>query len=238
MKAAIIAAGTGERLARGGVLTPKPLVPICGEPMISRVIRASSRVNATSIACVVNDVNPEVASYLRSRRWPVPLELVVKTTPNSMESLFALAPILKDEPFLLLTVDAVFGFSALGEFLADARELVHAQGVLGLTSFVEDEKPLWVGLAEDRRITALGDGARPTPYVTAGFYYLSPELFAVMDVARAKRLAAFRQFLGLLLETGFSLYGVPGPKSVDVDRPEDIQRAEAFLREMCEQRGS
>jgi len=44
-------------------------------------------------------------------------------------------------------------------------------------------------------------------------------------------LTAFRQFLGLLVESGYRVYGIPVSKTVDVDYPEDIRKAEAFLEE-------
>jgi NDP-sugar pyrophosphorylase family protein len=234
MRAGIIAAGKGERLARAGVTIPKPLVPIGGEPMIARVIRAAAYLKVSAIACIVNDLDRSVAEYLRSGSWPVPLELIVKTTPSSMESLFCLAPVLNDGPFLLFTVDSVFGFRALEKFTAQAQSLSEAQGVLAITGFVNDEKPLWVKVDASRRITALGEEARPSRYVTSGFYYFRPEIFAMIGAARARKLNALRQFLGLLLESGFSLYGLPVSKTVDVDCPEDIEKAEAYLREIAD----
>ena len=162
MKAAIIAAGQGKRLSKRGVDIPKPLIPIHKEPLIARAIRAAAHVKATSVACIVNDLNPAVACYLQSTPWPVPLELVVKTTPSSMESLFSLAPLLKDEPFLLFTVDAVFEFERLKKFLTEARRL-NGDGVLAVTRFVDDEKPLWVRFDRSHKMIALGDRVRPCP---------------------------------------------------------------------------
>lgn len=233
MKAGIIAAGQGDRLIRGGILVPKPLVTIGREPLIARAIRAANHAGVTSIACIVNDMNPAVAEYLRSASWPVPLELVVKTTPSSMESLFSLAPLLSNEPFLLFTVDAVFEFGMLKSFLKKARRR-GGDGALAVTCFVDDEKPLWVKLDKSQRIIALGDRARPGQQVTAGFYYFRPRIFSLIDAARERRLSALRQFLGLLLENHFSLYGIPVPKTIDVDTPEDIKKAHRYLVEAGE----
>jgi NDP-sugar pyrophosphorylase family protein len=230
MKAGIIAAGTGERLAARGISTPKPLVRINGEPLIARVIRAAASVRATSIACIINDLTPEVDRYLRTGAWPVPLDIIKKTTPSSMESLFSLAPLLADEPFLLFTVDTVFPFTSLKRFLARASSLNDAQGVLALTRFVDDEKPLRVRIDRNHRITAMGEGALTSPYVTAGFYYLEPSIFHLVEPARARNLGALRQFLGLLVESGYRLYGVPVSKTIDVDLPEDIGMAEQYVK--------
>jgi NDP-sugar pyrophosphorylase family protein len=234
MKAGIIAAGKGERLVRGGIPVPKPLVPVCGEPMIARAIRAAARLKVTSIACIVNNLHPEVAGYLRSGHWPVPLELVVKNTSSSMESLFELAPFLDTGPFMLFTVDAVFPFETLDPFLFKARGIHGASGVLALTRFVDDEKPLWVETDADQKITAMGNDAGPCPYVTAGFYYFHPDIFTEVRAARAVKLGALRQFLGLLVDSGHAIYGLPVSKTLDVDYPEDIEKAEGFLREIGE----
>ena len=230
MKAGIIAAGTGERLAQRGISTPKPLIRIGDEPLIARVIRAAASVRATSVACIINDLTPELDQYLRSSTWPLPLEIVKKTTPSSMESLFSLAPLLADEPFLLFTVDAVFPFASLRRFLTKASSLSDAQGVLALTRFVDDEKPLWVRTDRYSRVTAIGDAARTSHYVTAGFYYFEPAIFHHVESARARGLGALRQFLGLLLDSGYRLYGLPVSKTIDVDHPEDIEIAEQYLK--------
>jgi len=230
MKAAIIAAGKGERFAHSGIATPKPLIPVGGAPLISRTIRSAARAGAASVACIVNDLQPGVAEYLRAASWPVPLELLVKTTPSSMESLFGLAPLLSGEPFLMLTVDAVFAAETLERFLAAARGIAGARGVLALTRYVADETPLWARMDDRSKIIALGDAAPPTPFVTAGFYYFHPEIFTAIGRARSRKLRALRHFLGLLVQDGLPLYGVEVPKTIDVDTPDDLKAAEAFFK--------
>ncbi|HVN22520.1 MAG TPA: NDP-sugar synthase [Syntrophorhabdales bacterium] len=231
MKAGIIAAGTGERMTQGGIFTPKPMICVGGEPLIARAIRAAASVGVTSIACIINDLTPELDRYLRTKTWPVPLEIVKKTTPSSMESLFTLAPLLAIEPFLLFTVDAVFPFASLKRFLTKGSSLPDAQGVLALTRFVDDEKPLRVKTDRNHRVSALGDAAGTSRYVTAGFYYFEPSIFYLVESARARGLNALRQFLGLLLDREYRLYGIPVSKTVDVDHPEDIETAERYLTE-------
>jgi NDP-sugar pyrophosphorylase family protein len=147
-----------------------------------------------------------------------------------MESLFTLAPLLRDDLFLLLTVDAVFAPTVLRRFLMATTCRPTADGVLAVSAFVDDEKPLWVELAPGGRIGAFGPAARPGGLVTAGFYVFRPRIFDEIDAARAAGLGALRAFLGHLLARGYRLYGKRVPKTVDVDRPEDIASAEAFIR--------
>jgi NDP-sugar pyrophosphorylase family protein len=234
MKMGIIAAGTGDRFAQRGVITPKPLIPVNGKPLLMRVIEAGAQLNIKSIACIVNDLNPSVAGFLRSGHWPVPVEIVVKTTPSSMESLFCLAPLLSDTPFFLFTVDVVCVQKDLVDFARKARALKDSKGALALTSFVDDEKPLWAAMNGSNRITALGDAARGSRFVTAGFYYFSPDIFAEIDASRRKKFSALRQFLNHLVDEGYPIHGVPVPKTIDVDHPEDIEKAEEYLKEINE----
>ncbi len=230
MKAGIIAAGKGERLGAGGSPIPKPLVSIGGEPMIGRLIRLVASAGIASLCCIINEESPAVEEYLLAGNWPIPLQLVKKTTDNSMESLFALAPLLEGAPFALFTVDTVFRALTLKRFLAAAAAIPSAQGVLALTRFCDDEKPLRVAIDHNRRVVRMGETSDIGRRVTAGFYRFEPSVFDFVGRARSRGLSALRQFLCFLLETDYGLYGISAAKTIDVDRPEDIVEAENYLK--------
>lgn len=229
MKAGIIAAGLGERLRAAGFTQPKPLVPVAGEPLIDHVLRAVGAAGIGQVACIVNEESEGIETHCRTR-WPeLRFDFIRRTTPSSMESLFTLAPLLGQERFLLLTVDAVFAPATLRDFLAAAARCADAHGVLAVNGFVDDEKPLWVRLTSAGRITAFGPAAQDAGLVTAGFYLFSPEIFNEVGAARQAGCAALRQFLAHLVTRGYRLYGALVGKTVDVDRPQDIAVAEAFV---------
>lgn len=227
MKAGIIAAGVGSRLAQGGIATPKPLVRVGGETLLGRAIREATQAGAERVAVITTPVFPEVERFLRAGPWPAPVDLVVWESPNSLQSLLALRPYL-DAPFLLLTVDGVFAPGALPRFAAQARQ-APAAGALGLTTFQEDEKPLYVEVSPDGRVLSVGRGV--SPFITAGCYFFEPRVFDYEGAARARGLTALRQFLAFLVDEGFPLWGIEVGPAVDVDHPEDVARAEAFLKE-------
>jgi len=230
MKAGLIAAGLGERLRQGGLMMPKPLVPVAGRALVDYVLGAAAAAEVDRIACIINEESRGIEEHCR-RNWPqIEFEFVRRTTPSSMESLFALRPLLDRERFLLLTVDAVFAPAVLKEFLRAAGNHVAADGVLALSAFVDDEKPLWTGMAPDGRITALGAVAHGSTLVTAGFYVFEPVIFREIPAARHAGFTALRQFLAHLLRERYRLYGERIAKTVDVDRREDIAAAEAFVR--------
>ena len=62
----------------------------------------------------------------------------------------------------------------------------------------------------------------------------APDIFAEIARARKKKLNALRRFLGHLVDEGYPIHGVPVPKTIDVDYPEDIEKAEAYLKEINE----
>lgn len=225
MKAGIIAAGLGSRLLQGGVTVPKPLVEVAGDTLIGRVIREAAAAGASEVAVVTTPIYPQVAAYLRERPWPVPVAVLEWESPHSLASLLALRPYL-DEPFVLSTVDAVLAAGALAAFAARAQACP-GLGALGLTRHIDDEKPLYVSLGEEGRILSLGHG--PSPWITAGCYYFSPRVFDYETAARERGLGALRQFLAFLVEAGEILWGVDVGPAVDVDHPEDMTRAAAFL---------
>jgi len=232
MKAGIIAAGTGERLLAAGIATPKPLVQVAGKPLVDHVLDAVAAAGIGAAACIFNAEPPAdaVEAHCRARRGAPALTIVRRTTPSSMESLFALAPHLREARFLLLTVDAVFPPAVLRAFLAAAAARADADAVLAVTDHIDDEKPLHAALDAGGRVTALGDAARGSRLVTAGFYVFAPRIFAEIEAARAARFGALRQFLAHLLARGYAVAGAPIGQTFDVDRPADIAAAEAFVR--------
>ena len=195
MKAGIIAAGLGERFQRAGILTPKPLIEIGGKTLLARAVESAVSAGATEIALIVNAQFGEVERFVRGRDWPAPIHLIVRTTPSSMESFFALEPLLHDSPFLLLTVDALYPPGTL-EGLSSAGGAAGPAGTLAVTKFVDDEKPLFAELDPQRRITALGGPASASPWVTSGVYFLFPVVYSLVGATPARQRGAVRQILG------------------------------------------
>ncbi len=222
----------GRRLAQGGVMVPKPLVRLLGETLIGRAIREAAQAGAGRVAIIVNPRFPEVISHLSARTWPVQVDLIIWDSPSSLESFLALRPYLRSAPFLLLTVDAVLAPGALAAFVEKARQ-VQAAGALGITTLIDDEKPLYVEVDEEGGVLALG--SHPSPYITAGCYFFQPQVYDYEALAREQGLKALREFLGMLIREAFPLQGIHVGPAVDVDHPEDIARAEACLRGKCGQ---
>jgi len=235
MTFAIIAAGEGSRLRAEGVTVSKPLVRLQGVPMIERIIGIAVRTGAERFCCIINEESNDLREYFSSHEFDIPVKIIVKSTPSSMHSLFALAPLLKDGPFCLTTVDAVFIEDEFKRYLAKASQIQGVDGLLAVTRFVDDEKPLFVEMNNQNRILKFSDQRDELEWVTGGIYYFSPRVFDVMDGALGRRMNRLRNLLRYLLECGYALEGFPFSKIVDVDHVGDIAVAEKFLEERATQ---
>lgn len=232
MNYAIIAAGEGSRLAQEGIAKPKPLVELQGEPMIGRLINIMLRCNAESISIIVNEHMTEVREYLQALELPVPLNLVVKTTPSSMHSLWHLSRVIPEGKFCLTTVDTIFREEDFKGYIDAFEADDEDDGMWAVTPFVDDEKPLWVGVDEQMTITAFRDkrwdGAR---YVSGGVYAMTDGAFEVLERCIEQGVSRMRNFQRALVESGRRLKAYSIDKIVDVDHAGDIATAEAFLAE-------
>ena len=232
MNYAIIAAGEGSRLAQEGIAKPKPLVELQGEPMIGRLINIMLRCNAESISIIVNEHMTEVREYLESLELPVPLHLVVQTTPSSMHSLWHLSRVIPEGKFCLTTVDTIFREQDFKEYIQAFEQDENHDGMWAVTPFVDDEKPLWVKVDEQMNITAFRDkGWEGAKYVSGGVYSMTDKAFEVLDQCIEKGISRMRNFQRALIEAGHKLQAFSIEKIVDVDHAGDIATAEAFLQE-------
>ncbi len=230
MKAGIIAAGEGSRLKAEGIDIPKPLVPVGGTPLIERLIRSFIRNGITEIACIVNEYSLEVKQFVEERRFPAKIRFVVRTTPSSMHSLFALAPHLSDERFLLSTVDPIYAEDEFAAFLRHGESATGVDGLLAITQYVDDERPLYVRLDARKRIEAFSK-TESTPWVTGGMYIFSPRIFDEMTPALHAGIERLRGFLAHLVEHKYVLEGFPFSKIIDVDHTADVEAARRWMEE-------
>lgn len=230
MNYAIIAAGEGSRLAQEGVAKPKPLVDICGEPMIGRLINLFCRCNAESISIIVNEQMTEVREYIESLSLDIPLNLVVKTTPSSMHSFFELSRVIPKGRFCLTTVDTLFREQDFRPYIEAMEADERYDGMMAVTDYIDDEKPLYVQTDDDLNITAFRDerydGAK---YISGGIYALNEKAIDVLADCMERGVARMRNFQRALVDAGLRLKAYPMGKILDVDHAGDIEKAENFI---------
>jgi len=237
----VLAAGRGERLRPGVAGLPKPLVELDGVTLLARQARELLEAGAATVAAIIN---AETAALIAKRQIGLPpeLSLVVRDTPNSMETLLAATDYLRCEHFLAAAVDAVLGAGEFRKFAHGAALAVHSNssprfdGALGLVRWRGDCNPLFAQIDSEARITHLG--ATQSNLVTAGVYFLPARVFEFTDNARRAGLGALREFLAFLLSEGVSLKGISIDRAIDIDEPADLADARDLIRaeELAEKR--
>ncbi len=231
MKFAIISAGEGSRLTQEGVTVPKPLVELNGMPMIERLIRLFVRVGATEIAIIINNEQRETREFLEQLRTELPLKIEVESTLSSMHSFYALAPFLTGDRFCLTTVDTIFREEEFARFIEEFNR-TEADGMMAVTDFVDDEKPLYVSTDTNMRITGFHDReTEDCRYVSGGIYCLKSSSLKVLQRCMDEGVSRMRNFQRELVVEGMTLLAWSFNKIIDVDHVSDIAKAEAFLNE-------
>ena len=230
MNYAIIAAGEGSRLVQEGVKLPKPLVNLNGTPMIKRLIDIFLRCNATSLSIIVNEEMHQVREYLESLDIPVPFRLVVKSTPSSMHSFYEVSRHFEEGKFCLTTVDTIFHEEEFKKYIeAFENDSTGADGFMAVTSFIDDEKPLYIDTDTDLNITAFKDAAWDgVKFISGGIYGLTPPALRVLENCMENGVSRMRNYQRALVDAGLKLKAFPFEKIVDVDHAGDIETAAAF----------
>ena len=220
MKYAIIAAGEGSRLAAESVALPKPLVTVGGECLIDRLIRIFMHEDAEEIVVICNAHTTLVAQHLVSLQRdglqgrPVPLRFVVKSTSSSMHSFYEISKYLIDGPFILTTVDTIFDEREFSEYVR-AFQSFKGDGLMGVTEYVDDEKPLYVETDEAMNITAFLDEPANCHYVSGGIYGLHPSAIFTLNNCIARSDSRMRNFQRALVMEGRKLKAWAFSKIID-----------------------
>ncbi|WP_028297873.1 sugar phosphate nucleotidyltransferase [Olivibacter sitiensis] len=230
----IIAAGEGSRLAKEGFTLPKPLVPLQGESLIERLVRIFMDERAESIYVVINKHSPKLERVLRKLKVHAPIQIVKKDTVSSLHSLCELLDAFPHITELCLTTtDTVFAEMEFHNLIEDFQSDKSVDALMGVTSFVDDESPLYVRVNANREILGFSDQSKSYyAHVSGGIYCLRSKALSTAQLAISKKMERMRNFQRLLLEQGLHVKAHPFSQIVDIDHVKDIKVAEAFLNKL------
>jgi NDP-sugar pyrophosphorylase family protein len=235
MHFAILAAGHGSRLSAGGVESVKPLVELDGKPMMRRLIEIMADCGAESVSIAINgrdEAHPElVAECCQKAAADLGLKIDVYpvVTEDSMHTFLELSRHIPQGKFVLTTIDTVFNPSEFARYVDAFSRDNQADGYMAVTTFIDDEKPLYVAADADMHITEFGDSPCST-FVSGGIYGLcAPAAVNCLLQCHRDGISRMRGYQRALLRAGLNLVAYPMGKIVDVDRPEDIATAQQFL---------
>jgi NDP-sugar pyrophosphorylase family protein len=231
MKFALIAAGQGSRLVSEGISSPKPLVEIAGEPLLARLFRIFTDNGATGICIIINEEMTEVRHYLQTCSLPVPLEIVVNSTPDSLHSFHTLMPLLTgEEKFCLTTVDPIFRPAEFEAYIKAFQADAEHDALMAVTDYVDDERPLYVRTDAHNNITGYSSTALPdTRFVSGGIYCFTHNALELLPKAMKNEVSRMRGYQQFLVDEGMKMKAWQFSTIIDIDHAEDIRKAELFL---------
>lgn len=229
MKFAILAAGEGSRLAQEGIELPKPLVRVNNEAMIDRLIRIFTENDAEEIVIITNNLTPLTQNHLHDLQKENPrLKVLVKTTPSSMHSFYELHTLLGTGKFCLTTVDTIFREEEFRRYI-DAFKSFEGDGLMAVTDFIDDEKPLYISTDEEMNITGFHDDLK-CKYISGGIYCLNEKAFDTLEYCIENGMSRMRNFQRQLIKDNLRIKAYPFSKILDVDHASDVEKAETFLK--------
>ena len=109
MKALVLAAGFGQRLAPYTYLTPKPLFHIANRPLLDIVLRNLSAAGISAITVNTHHLHHKIETYLTTQSYDIPVktrhEPEILGTGGAIKNL---VDFWDDEPFMVVNSDILF----------------------------------------------------------------------------------------------------------------------------------
>ena len=180
MKTVIMAGGRGTRIAELFPDLPKPLIPICGKPVLEHEMECLKEQGFTDVILTVSYMADKIIEYFGDgSRFGVHIEYYVEDKPlGNAGALFKLKDKLTED-FLLLNADSVFNID-INRFLTFHKE----HNALATLFTHPNDHPYDSGLIfanEDKavKLWLAKEDERPKYYknrVNAGLHIISPEL--------------------------------------------------------------
>jgi MurNAc alpha-1-phosphate uridylyltransferase len=219
MKAMLLAAGRGERMRPLTDQTPKPLLPLAGQPLIHYTLAAIQKTGIKDVVINVSWQAEQIEAALSDgRRWNLDIRFSNEGHPplETGGGIFRALPLLGPDPFVVINGDVWFDYPLADLTLADG-DLAHLVMVGNPAHNPQGDFFLEEGRVYDEddkdRLTFSGIGLyRPELFTdcTDGVFSLIPLLKkamragrvsgerysgAWMDVGTPERLAALEQVL-------------------------------------------
>ncbi|MCG0238163.1 MAG: NTP transferase domain-containing protein [Firmicutes bacterium] len=208
MQVVIMAGGEGRRLRPLTCDRPKPLVPICGKPLLTYILEGVAALGVQEAWLTLGYMARAIAAEYETGGGPgLRLRMEVEPEPRGTAGGVAALPLAPEEPILVLSGDALtdFDLSALLAFHRERGSLV----TLALAR-VPDPTPYGAVLtAPDGRVRRFLE--KPTraecftDLVSAGIYVLEPEV--LRQVPRDRPFDFARDLFPALLAAGVPMYG-------------------------------
>ena len=226
-QAMILAAGKGTRLRPLTLETPKPLVEVCGQPLIVWHIKALKAagitditINASWLADKLMDTLGDGSQYGVKLQWSVEGEEPLETAGGIFQALQTGK--LRDEPFILVNSDVwtTFDFARLQDYCLSADQRAHLLLIDNPEHNDGGDFAINNGLASEQPV------ADADKYTFAGISVMSPRLVEGLAAGQPAPLAPLLRQAMLKFQVTAE---VMTDNWIDVGTPERLEQVNTFI---------
>ena len=121
-------------------------------------------------------------------------------------------------------MDTVFQEKRFSRLISEFRQ-TELDGIMGVTSFVDDEKPLYVSVDDSMEIHGFPDASDGCRFVSAGVYCLKQASLDILSGCVESGGRRMRLFQRSLIEAGMRLKAFDLGRVIDVDHLSDVGKA-------------
>jgi len=238
----ILAAGNGTRIASvaGGV--PKPLVPLCGVPLLEHVVTSSREAGIERCVIVAGYREDLIRQWLIDRSMDgISVTLVENSEYHKANGISALAAKTElNQPFLLLMSDHIFEAKTAKALLRQL--LANDEVILAVDSKIDRVFDLDDATKVQRKgnyIVGIGKDLSCYDALDTGMFLCSPALFNRLESAKKNGDCSLSDGMRKLAQDWkLRAFDIGDGHWQDVDSPQALAHAEnTFVRAFCEKPG-
>ena len=231
-----MAGGKGTRLrAITKDEIPKPMAPVCGNPLLARQIETLREQGIDDIVLIVGYLGEKIREYFGDGgSYGVRIRYIEEEEPlGTAGALALLPPLLTGDSFFLVFGDVLFDID-LGRMAAFHREK-NAEATLFVHPNSHPFDSDLVVCDDTGRVTGFDSKHNERDYwyancVNAGFYLMEAKICD--RIPEAKKTDLEKELLAGMIAQGAAVYGYRSPEYIkDVGTVERIQAAERELRD-------
>ena len=217
----IMAGGLGSRLKCLTQLTPKPMLPVGGKPILETVIRRFIKFGYHRFIIALNYKGEQIKNWFgNGKSFVVEIQYVEERERLGTAGALSLIPNLPKEPFCVMNGDILTHVNF--ENLMDFHHRNGAAATMCIREFGM-EVPYGVVRLNKENIVSIEEKPVQQFYVNAGIYVLNPEILDLIPTAM--HLDMTRLF-EMIVERGYPTLSFPIREFwMDIGKIEDYDRA-------------
>ena len=239
LEAVILMAGNGSRLRTAGQTLPKPLVPICGRPLISYTIEILQKLGVRRLHAVIGANGDSLLLALRALVPPRiclnPIRNPNWEKQNGVSVLCAEGQV--KAPFLLAMGDHLFDWPIFERLLKGSDPARLNLAVDRKVSSIFDLADATKVRVRERQLIAIGKELPRYDAIDTGLFLCPNEIFSYLHQAQHRGDCSLTDGVRLMARAGKAdAIDIGEAWWQDIDTPEMYAQAQAHFREVARPR--